>query len=820
MNTVIKTKKNISRSFIIIYILASAVFCKADAQAYGLIFSSHEVVPEKRTSLDLTGSNPICFSGALDLSFELSFVPNYSVYFGYIFRLVNAQGQNIDLIYDQKKAAFRVVFGETFTDISFAINDNILTGEWNKIRFIIDENKGITCYINNLTWKSKKLDLKSTCFKLLFGAVNEHKFITRDVPPMKLKNIKVHTGGKDQHYWPLDESAGDLAEDHISHVRAKIGNPAWIKPQHANWEHVASISIKGRPSLAFNPDEENLYLVGTDSLYTFSGKNVKLSGLPLSVPHSNMIAGNQSVFNPYNKGLYNFFIDQKAVAEYDFTKKRWNRNFEATPVTEFWQANKFFSRDSSLFIIGGYGQLKYKNTVQKYSLVTRKWDTLNPQGDFLAPRYLAGLGTTGSGEIAYILGGYGSKEGDQLLSPNYFYDLLQYDTRQNRFKKIYSLPEPDQQFVFANSLVIDSNANSYYALIFPNDRFNNNLQLIKGSLSRPEYSLLGKPFPYSFNDVRSFADLYYCKVNKLLLAATMYTSKDDITEVKIYSIHFPPNEIIASGLPGTANEGKSFFTQPYTLLISGLVLLAILYTLAKKYGRRKRTQLPAVEALQPNIDPGLPKPVYTGNTTESATGLVMQEASMETPDSPAIEADTNPGVEDTALTTEKSRIILFGDFEVITADRHNITRQFTPLLKEMFLLILIDSLRYKKGVSSEKLNDILWNNKNIKDAKNNRSVNLVKLKNILDKLGGCTISRETGAWKFEYDLSRVHIDLLDYLTIFTPHEAVPASMEADKLASILKGGTFLRETHYEWLDGIKAEISNFVIDLLLKHSET
>ncbi|MCW3088510.1 MAG: response regulator receiver and domain protein, partial [Sediminibacterium sp.] len=106
------------------------------------------------------------------------------------------------------------------------------------------------------------------------------------------------------------------------------------------------------------------------------------------------------------------------------------------------------------------------------------------------------------------------------------------------------------------------------------------------------------------------------------------------------------------------------------------------------------------------------------------------------------------------------------------------------------------------------------------DAKNNRSVNLVKLKNILDKLGGCTISRETGAWKFEYDLSRVQIDLLDYLTIFTRHEAVPASMKADKLVSILKGGTFLRETHYEWLDGIKAEISNFVIDLLLKHSET
>ncbi len=164
--------------------------------------------------------------------------------------------------------------------------------------------------------------------------------------------------------------------------------------------------------------------------------------------------------------------------------------------------------------------------------------------------------------------------------------------------------------------------------------------------------------------------------------------------------------------------------------------------------------------------------------------------------------------------------MLFGSFEVITSDGRNITRQFTPLLKEMFLLILIDSLRYKKGVSSEKLNDILWNDKNIKDAKNNRSVNLVKLKHILDKLGGCTISRETGAWKFEYNLSQVHIDFLNYLTIFALDDAAEISPQAGKLLNLLQEGSFLRETHYPWLDGIKAEISNFVIELLLKYSET
>src|ERR1700730_7579179 len=161
----------------ILYLLLSATFYQTSAQSYGLIFSSHEVVPEKRTSLDLTGSNPICFKDSLDLSFELGFMPNYSVYFGYIFRLVNTESQNIDLIYDQKKSRFRLVFGEIFTDIDFEITDTVLTSEWSKIRFSIGANKGITCYCNNKVLKSKKIILKSLCWKFLFGACNEHNFI-------------------------------------------------------------------------------------------------------------------------------------------------------------------------------------------------------------------------------------------------------------------------------------------------------------------------------------------------------------------------------------------------------------------------------------------------------------------------------------------------------------------------------------------------------------------------------------------------------------------------------------------------------------------
>jgi hypothetical protein len=54
-------------------------------------------------------------------------------------------------------------------------------------------------------------------------------------------------------------------------------------------------------------------------------------------------------------------------------------------------------------------------------------------------------GTTPDGEFAYILGGYGSHTGDQMLDPNYYYDLYRYDVKTDH-SKIYNLKSPVSQF--------------------------------------------------------------------------------------------------------------------------------------------------------------------------------------------------------------------------------------------------------------------------------------------------------------------------------------------------------------------------------------
>jgi len=129
--------------------------------------------------------------------------------------------------------------------------------------------------------------------------------------------------------------------------------------------------------------------------------------------------------------------------------------------------------------------------------------------------------------------------------------------------------------------------------------------------------------------------------------------------------------------------------------------------------------------------------------------------------------------------------------------------------------VCIHSIRYKKGVSPEKLIETLWSNKEAKDAINNRSVNIAKLKSILEKIDNCVLHKESGYWKLDYDPSKLYIDFDKYIHVFS--EGAIDSRSGNELLSITQRGSFLPQTAYHWADNIKSEISNFIVDSLLKY---
>jgi len=775
----------------ILLVLLGCVCQVGYGQSHGLRFSSHEVVPEKRTSLNLTPDAPLCLNGNAEISFDLTFSPNMVTYFGYILRMVSSNNQNIDIVYNQKLRTFYFVIGEGFSG-EFRIDAEHLFGQWNHFTIKLDMTlQEASFFLNDRFIAKGKAGLAAgTCFRIFFGTTDYTGIQAIDTPPMDIKDIRISESGKAIAYYPLWESTGTQVEDQVSKKIATVKNPVWIKPRHQNWAQVASFNTVGAVSAAFDQKGEVLYIIGPDSLLQYSVKSGQWKKEKLSERHDSLSPGDQSVFNIASNTLHNFSIDEQRVSTFHPGTDKWDVNFTPRDLTVFWQANKFISPvDSSLYIIGGYGQLMYKNLVQRYHFPTRQWDTVYPEGDFFMPRYMAALGVNAKGDTAYVLGGFGSKTGDQTINPRFTYDLMAYSVKDATFKSLFHYKDPPSQFCFANSLVIDSATRQYYALTYPIDRFNSALQLVQGSLESPAYQPMGDTIPYAYHDIESFADLYYAAASKKLIAVTIFSPlNSNSSTVKLYALDFPPNALDAAPPPAEkASRDWLYF------LLAGVVVAAGLFFVM----RRKKKEM---------------KPVGQEASHAASNGVNVA--------TPAVQDQWHAVQPLGNEHREASAVYLFGQLEVFDREGHDITKLFTPLLKELFLLVSIHTFRDGKGIASEKLYEILWGDKPAKDARNNFSVNVVKLKGVLEKVGDCHISKDSGKWKLDIENHSIKVDYQHYVELASVNRGAVSKAYVNELLNVVGRGPFLSTVHYNWLDDIKSEVSGRIIDLLHNYIST
>jgi two-component SAPR family response regulator len=761
-------------------------------QSNGLGFVGHEAVADKRTSLDLFPNKCLNIDDAFSLSFQMSFLPDKSDYFGYLFRVIDGEKKNIDLLYDVKaidgagangNQHFRLIIGDHYTNINFGIPKKQLTDQWNNIKIIFDVvNDVLITNVNGKQYIQKKAGLsRNGCYKFLFGSNKYQAFKTQDNPPFKMRNLKLEIAGGKLYNWPLDEEAGNHAPELQNKSFANVLNPVWIKSFHKYWSRVASLEMAGSCSVAFNSIDDKLYILNKDSLFIYDVKTNQIKPTRYVSGHSIPYSSNQSLYNVYNKKLYNFFLDRnnRRVSTYDFQQKSWDNNFEFIPIVDHLHANSFFcSKDTSLYIVGGYGQFHYKNTVNRYHLNSHQWQNITWKGDVFAPRYLAASGTIDSGKIAYILGGYGSKSGAQTLNPQNFYDLFQFDVAKKTFKKIYELKHDGEDFAFANSMIIDKKRQTYTALIFPNFKYHTYLQLISGSLNKPVYQRLGNKIPYAFADNHSFADLFYSPASKQYIAITLTKSEVDQTAIKIYTLMAPPMSLSDIAKPRAIN----------TMTTAGIVISCLLVGIFVIIVLRKRR---SVAVVNPPLDT-----YFTQEQLVTQNGILPPE---------------------NAEKPEQNAIYLFGDFKIYAADGEDISRNFTSLIKELFLVIFINSMGTGRGTSPEKILELFWMDKTEDSARNNRSANLSRLKSFLNQLTNVNLSKHTGNWKFEIDYNNVHVDYYQYLKLVANKKDFNKT-KITALMAITQRGDFLASTEYPWLDHIKSEISNDVIDIYLKYA--
>lgn len=760
----------------------------AAAQSYGLAFNSHEVVQDKRTTLDLSLDN-VSQKDKLEVSFDLSFISNRAIYFGYIMRLVGDDKQNIDLVYDNQANTrhFKIIVGERLSKVSFNLDEKQLFGQWNKLRLLIDyKNDKITVIVGKESYTEAGVHLqRAKSYKLLFGANAYHQYQTTDLPPLKLRDVSVLQDGKAIANWPLSEWQGNIANETINQNNGTVTNPLWVKARHRNWLLQKEITMPGDATVAFGAANEEVYIITPDSLVTYSVNKVpQIKTIAYASGKQLLVPGAQAIF--VNGKIYYLYVDQMNMGTYDPSTNRWDKGF-TNIATNNGHLNKFYNKaGNSIYTIGGYGQLVYKDSVKRYDFASNSWQLVKTRGDVFTPRYLAGLGANAAGDTAYVIGGYGSASGQQIVNPRNIYDMMRYTVKDQTFKKLFTIAVKKEDFAFANSLVINAKDKSFYGLIFPQHKFNSSLQLIRGSLDKPDYTLVGDTIPYQFHDIHSFADISYFPQSGQFIAVTLFKDNDQ-TRIKLYSLLSPPE-------PLTADLAVEKHTSRWIwIAIAGFLVVAT----GIAYQRRKRAILP-LDVLKPAEETMLvPAP-------QPAANITMADGAEE---------------ENVRIANNKNAIFLFGDLQLFTPDGNEITKYFTPLLKELFLVIMLYSIKLHRGVSSEKLNEILWFDKSEKSARNNRSVNIAKLKTLLEQMGSCHLSKDTGYWKIEIDYAAISVDYHNYLNIVSNKNKLD-KQKILQLTHITQRGNFLSNIEYEWLDSFKSEVSNEIIDSYIQYANS
>lgn len=785
--SVMEKNPNVVFALLLLFILAVPTLNAQDK--YGLQFVSKGVEPEARTSLNLFPDAPMKVDQHFSLSFELTFQPDAPSYFGYIFRMVDELGQNTDLVYSVQTQSLHLVHGNSFAGSPVRLSPQALSACWHKVTLQVDGQQ-LSFSVDQL--QQHHIDLPAHSGKqirLFFGANNYQELKTADVAPMRLRNILLACNGHATYYWPLDQLEGHIVTDRIAGQQAQVQNPQWLKHHYSEWEPALAFNTTGNASVAFDRQTGRLYIVGQDSLFTYDYSSNRLQGTAFQHPRG-LPAGNQSLFDSRKKQLYNFLADDKQMALYDEVHHDWSYGVHPDSVTHYWHSNKFYAAfDSAVYIIGGYGDYHYKNDVQRYATATQTWETVSVQGDRFTPRYLAALGTNDAGDSAYIIGGYGTLDGNQLLNPHHLYDMMLLDVKHHSFKRLYELPEPATPFVFVNSMLVRPAERAYYALTFANDQTTTSLQLIRGSLDTPAYTLLGGPIPFRFQDTRTRTELFYSAQSQRLIAVVLNSFEDiHFTGIKVYTILFPPSLPQPHIAPRWNPAHLYHFIALCTALLVVLLGCWLLY-------------------MQRNCKTG----VLSWAETLAASALTQTAPPVEEAPAPVNEPPTPTLI--TIAPVSRASVHLFGNFAVYDREGNDISKLFSPLVKELFLLLLLYSSMGRRGISSEKINEILWTGRSVKDAKNNRSVNMVKLKNILDKMGDYSLVKENGKWLLELGPA-IEIDLQQYHELMSNTGVLATPSTIEQLLPILDRGALLAETTYSWLDKFKSDIATAIIPVL------
>ncbi|MDR0574766.1 MAG: hypothetical protein LBG96_12190 [Tannerella sp.] len=767
-------------SCLFIYFSVSAV--SAREIQYGLKFNSNNYEPEARTSLNLSPDGYLSFSKGFSMAFDAKFHFKDVHIYGYIFKIMNDKGNTIDLVIGDVNLVFSMPSGgiassNTLSDV------NIVPDQWIPMCINVDiEKEELKIIAGKYEEKWNTPEVREfNNVEIVFGKINDQRKQVIDVPDMTIKNLEIaDLPGKPKYSWKLSMHASDGVYDDLKRHFAKCENPNWLLDSYGVWKKATTFNTNRTPYLSYDFDKNRVAVADQHSFYLFSVKDSRLEKRAVNKKLSYTLTANQMIYNSLDSNFYAYNLikenDAREFVPFDYSEGKWGITTAHENNTEYRHHNRYFSsKYNRLYIFGGYGHLKYKEGVFVYDVNSGSWSKEVLKGYVPAPRYLSGMGKIDDDHLL-LFGGYGSETGDQALQAQFYYDCYIVDVRTMEAKRLWTLENPAENFVVSNSLVVDTANKSFYALCYPLMKSNSIISLYRFSLEKPEYEVMVGQMPIRFNDVLSYVDLFLDKTENKLIATTFAPDRETEANISIYTMSFPP--LKKSDIYQTGKESSTVFRLTLTLLLLLFsVLVLILFFIRKK---RKQTGLGGI-----------------GNKIEVGNSVAI--------------AGIN-----TVKQLQKQTIYLFGGFQVVDKQGNDITADFKPLLKNLFLLILLNTIKNGKGISFSKLKEILWFDKSEESANNNRGVALSKIRQIVENVGGIRFNKKGVYWSVEFG-EEVYCDYYEALILIKKIKENKETTIHDikRLLAIVTVGELLPNTQVEWADIFKSDFSNELVDLIL-----
>ena len=744
-------------------ILLSVLLCmvgKVDASSlydYGLSLKSHAVPGIERTTLYLDDNQPFSIKNDFIISFQM-YVRANEHDFGTILHLHTNTNQFI---------RFSFVAGEERHFPALVLNEGIIN-----INSPIEREKWLDVSLHlrlkdnviEIDYDNKKISAMAPLqgvksVTALFGQMKEY---LSDVAPIDLRNVTITQDGK----------------------------------QIREWKLVHQAKIPGKLDVAFNAREALFYLVRSQSIDVLDENGTLQKEIAIRGGYPAVEFPNHLLYDTLSNKLVSYYPKKGITSRFSFDTERWSNEIRNTEeASNYNHARTFNPADSSFYFFGGYGFYQYRNDLYRMKYSTNQIEQVEYERP-LYPRYSAAMAIVG--DELYIFGGRGNKYGKQELSSHYYWGLCAINLKNKQSRIVWQKNQPQEEgTIMASTMYFEPSDSSFYAV-----STNKGGVLWKISMKDSVYSEVSKPIYNESTYQDSDFSLYTSPSHGKLFLVLDKILSNHTHELAIYSINMPlVNEVDIR----QSTAGESINNRWYLYAIGILLLLVlagfVLYRF-KYNGKNKKA---------PATKKGTEKTVAT-------TGKVQSQSDV--PESKTIPKKEWMQESETIFTEtvnyyDRSRasISLLGCFNVRDKDGNDITSNFTPRLKHLLILLILYTEKNAQGILASKTTEILWPEKEETAARNNRNVNLRKLRVLLESIGDMEVMIENNFLRIKWGTG-VFCDYHTLITCTKQFEQEKSEELLNRILEILLYGPLLPNTILDWLDDFKDDYSSYSIDLL------